>query len=195
MYVIKKDDGKTYVLVRDGKTYVSTISKTGTTTLTIYTPDGALVKSATITINNTSYKTDANGKVTLTGTYDKPVTFSIVYNTNYRKTISTKYGTNSTVNLEQHYLLTVTATGFTGSTDATVTTTIGSAVYTGSQSIYVKKGTSVTVAITCGYYYYGSYVKVDGTSTSKASYTFTMDKAHTITFTNGTYYDPNSGGT
>ena len=192
MYVIKKDDGKTYVLVRDGKTYVS-MEKTATTTLTIYTPDGALVKSANVTINNTSYKTDANGKVTLTGTYFKPVTFNVVYNTNYRKTISAKYGVNSTVNLEQHYLLTVTATGFTGSNSATVTTTIDSVVYKGSQSIYVKKGTSVTVAIECGTYYYGSYVKVDGTSTGKASYTFTMDKAHTITFTNGTYQDQNAG--
>lgn len=194
MYVRRKDN-KTYLYIREGKPYVSTVSLKETSVITVYLPDGTLLTNASIILNGTTCMTDTNGSVSLTGEKDKPVKFQILYNENFTGEVETKFGVDANVSLIEMYLLTVTATGFRGSGDATVTTTIGSTKYTGSQLLYVKKGTSVTINITCGYYYYGSYVKVDGASTDKASYTFTMDKAHTITFTNGTYYDPNSGGT
>lgn len=193
MYVLKKD-GKHYVhTLSDGLTYINTANIEGTTAFTIYMPDGTLLTNASVTVNDTAYTTDANGKVYLTGEYDKPVMFDIVHENNYKGSVQTTYGTDETITLIQWFLLTVTASGFRYSSYFTITTTIDGVSYTGSQSIYVPAGTSVTVrSVDNGnggleYSYHSAYVKVDGTSTGTQKHTFTMDADHTITFTDGKY--------
>lgn len=193
MYVAKKDDGKTYVYIRNGKTYVSTLSLKATSALTIYMPDGALLTNASVTINGETLMTDGLGKVYVQGAKGKNASFDIVYNESYMTTVKVSYGEDAEVYLEKCFLLTVTATGFTYSQYFTVTTTIKNAQYKGSLSVWLPEGTSVTVTNTGSGYYYGSYVNLDGKNTKKATYTFTMDTDHTVTFTNGYYNDPNAG--
>lgn len=192
MYVMKKDDGKTYVYVRNGKTYVNTLPLVDESILTVYMPDGTLLTNASVTVNGTAMQTDGAGKIYLQGTKGKMVHLDVKYNESYMAKASAVYGEDVMVNLEQLYLLTVTATGFTYSDYFTVTTTINGVDYVGSMSVYLKPNTSVTIKNvgydsfpSDGYYYHSSYVKVDGTNTGKASHTFTMDSDHAITFTNG----------
>lgn len=199
MYVAKKDDGKTYVYIRNGKTYVSTLSLKATSSLTLYMPDGTLLTNASVVINGVTLLTDDMGKVYMNGAKGKNASFDIVHNEMYMTTVEVSYGEDARVYLEKCYLLTVTATGFTYSQYFTVTTTIENAQYEGSLSVWLPEGTSVTVTNTGSTVgtvkYYGSYVNLDGTNTKKTSYTFTVTQDHVVTFTKGYSYDSNSGGT
>lgn len=190
MYIAKKDDGKTYVYVRDGKTYVSTVSLKDTSMITMYLPDGTLLTNASITLNGIACMTDSNGRVSVTGEKDKPVKFQIWYNENFMGEVETKFGIDASVSLKELYLLTVAATGFTYSDKFTITTTVDGVSHTGSLSMYLAPNTSVTVKAndTSGEsdWSYTTYVKLDGTNTKKWNYTFTMDTNHDVTFTNGT---------
>ena len=199
MYVAKKDDGKTYVYVRNGRTYVSTLSLKATSALTIYMPDGTLLTNANVVINGETLLTDGLGKVYVEGVKGKKASFDIVHNEMYMATVEVSYGEDARVYLEKCYLLTVTATGFTYSNKFTITTTVDGASYTGSLSLYVKPNASVTVTAqdTSGEsdWLYSTYVKLDGTNPKKQSYTFTMDTNHDVTFTNGTRSYIGGGGT
>lgn len=189
MYVMKKDDGKTYVYIRNGRTYVNTLSLKATSALTIYMPDGTLLTNANVVINGETLLTDGLGKVYVEGVKGKKASFDIVYNEMYMATVEVSYGEDASVHLVQMHLLTVTATGFTYSEKFTITTTISGVSYIGSLSVYLTPDTSVTVTAqdTSGEadWNYTTYVKLDGTNTKKRSYTFTMDTSHDITFTNG----------
>lgn len=99
-YVSKKDDGKTYVYVRDGKTYVSTLSLTDTATLTVYMPDGTLLANASVTVNGTAMQTDGAGKIYLQGTKGKTVHLDVKYNEMYMATVEVSYGEDARVYLE-----------------------------------------------------------------------------------------------
>ena len=197
MYVAKKDDGKTYVYIRNGKTYVSTLSLKATSALTIYMPDGTLLTNANVVINGETLLTDGLGKVYVEGVKGKKASFDIVHNEMYMATVEVSYGEDARVYLEKCYLLTVTATGFTYSDAFTITTTVDGVSHTGSLSMYVEPNTSVTVTArdTSGEadWYYTPYVKLDGTNTKKMNYTFTMDTSHDVTFTDGTSYYIGSG--
>lgn len=199
MYVAKKDDGKTYVYVRNSKTYVNTLPLVDESVLTVYMPDGTLLTNASVTVNGTAMQTDGAGKVNLQGTKGKKVHLDVMYNEAYMTKASVVYGEDAQAHLEQMYLLTVTATGFTYSDKFTITTTVDGASYTGSLSMYLKPNTSVTVKAvdTSGEsdWLYSTYVKLDGTNTKKQSYTFTMDTNHDVTFTNGTRSYIGGGGT
>lgn len=190
MYVMKKDDGKTYVYVRNGKTYVSTLPLTDTATLTVYMPNGTTLANASITVNGVAMQTDGAGKVYLQGTKGKTLYLDIVYNEMYMAIAQAIYGEDAQIHLKQLYLLTVTATGFTYSDKFTITTTVDGVSHTGSLSMYLAPNTSVTVKAndTSGEsdWSYTTYVKLDGTNTKKWNYTFTMDTNHDVTFTNGT---------
>ena len=197
MYVMKKDDGKTYVYIRNGKTYVSTLSLKATSALTIYMPDGTLLTNASVVINGETLITDSLGKIYVEGEKNTNASFDIVHNEMYMATVEVSYGEDARVYLEKCYLLTVTATGFTYSNKFTITTTVDGASYTGSLSLYVKPNASVTVTAqdTSGEAsnHYTTYVKLDGTNTKEMSYTFTMDTSHDITFTNGSSIYVGSG--
>lgn len=189
MYVMKKDDGKTYVYVRNGRTYVSTLHIKGSSAITIYMPNGTPLTNASVTVNGTAMQTDGAGKIYLQGTKGKMVHLDVKYNESYMAKVSACYGEDVTVNLVMMYLLTVTATGFTYSDKFTITTTVDGVSYTGSLSMYVKPNASVTVKAvdTSGEYdfLYSTHVKIDGTNTKKMNYTFTMDTSHDVTFTDG----------
>ncbi len=190
MYVAKKDDGKTYVYIRNGKTYVITLLSKVTSALTLYMPDGTLLTNASVVINGETVITDSLGKIYVEGAKGTNASFDIVYNEMYMATVKVSYGEDASVHLVQMHLLTVTATGFTYSEKFTITTTINGVSYTGSLSMYLAPNTSVTVTAQDtsdeADWYYMTYVKLDGTNTKKGSYTFTMDTSHDITFTNGT---------
>lgn len=195
MYVMKKD-GQHYVYVRDGKTYVNSLFIKGASALTIYMPDGSLLTDAYVTVNGVAYTTDSEGKVYLTGEYGKSAAYSIVNADGYTAEVRVTYGTDTAVTLKL-FVLTVDAESGAYYKYYTITTTIGSDSYTGSITKEVTPGTSITIKAVGGsssdYSYYNSYVVVDGTSTGKTSYTFTMDADHDITFTDGTYYYIGSG--
>lgn len=193
MYVMKKDDGKTYVYVRNGRTYVSTLIIQGISAITVYMPSGTPLTNASVTVGGLPTTTDGNGKVFVSGEKGQKSSLNIVYDGVYTGSVVVTFGEDAQVSLAEIYLLTVTATGFTYSQYFTVTTTIGDAQYEGSIAVRVPFGTSVTIKNTGDAYYTGSYVILDGTNTKKATYTFTMTADHTVTFTNGTYYDPNAG--
>lgn len=190
MYVAKKDDGKTYVYIRNGKTYVSTLSLKATSALTIYMPDGTLLTNASVTVDGIPTTTDSNGNVYMSGDKGKKVSLDIIHNESYKTKVICVFGEDAEAHLEHLYLLTVTATGFTYSDKFTITTTVDGVSHTGSLSMYVEPNTSVTVTArdTSGEadWYYTTYVKLDGTNTKKMNYTFTMDTNHDVTFTNGT---------
>lgn len=191
MYVMKKDDGKTYVYVRNGRTYVSTLSLKATSALTIYMPDGTLLTNANVVINGETLLTDGLGKVYVEGVKGKKASFDIVHNEMYMATVEVSYGEDASIHLVQMHLLTVTSTGFKYSNKFTITTTINGVSYTGSLSMYLAPDTSVNIASVgksgYEYAYENAYVKVDGVSTGKESHTFTMDADHAITFTDGQY--------
>ena len=187
MYV-KKEDGKTYVYVRGGLTYVSAAFIESTTVLRIYMPDGSLLTNASVTVNDAAYTTDADGRVYLSGEYGQPASLSVMNADGYTGQVRVSYGTDAAVTLRM-YLLTVIASGFQYSDYFTVTTTVDGESCTGSQELYLPAGASVTVKAVgssdSSWRYDGSAVAVDGVSTGKTSYTFTMDADHTITFTDG----------
>ncbi|MBQ6713153.1 MAG: hypothetical protein IJN28_05145 [Selenomonadales bacterium] len=189
MYVAKKDDGKTYVYIRNGKTYVSTLSLQATSVLTIYMPDGTLLTNASVVINGETLITDSLGKIYVEGEKNTNASFDIVYNEMYMATVEVSYGEDASVHLVQMHLLTVTATDFTYSEKFTITTNINGVSYIGSLSVYLAPDTSVTVTAqdtsSDADWIYMTYVKLDGTNTKKGRYTFTMDTSHDITFTNG----------
>ena len=190
MYVMKKDDGKTYVYVRNGRTYVSTLSLKATSALTIYMPDGTLLTNASVTVGGIPKTTDSNGNVYMSGDKGKKVSLDIIHNESYKTKVICVFGEDVEAHLKQLYRLTVTATGFEYSYAFTITTTVDGVSHTGSLSMYVEANTSVTIkAVDTSYeadWYYTTYVKLDGTNTKKQSYTFTMDTNHDVTFTNGT---------
>lgn len=190
MYVMKKD-GQHYVYVRDGKTYVSTVSLKDTSMITVYLPDGVLLTNASITLNGVACMTDSNGIVSVTGEKGKPVKFQIWYNENFTGEVETRFGVDASVSLIEIYLLTVTATGFKYSNKFTITTTINGVSYTGSLSMYLAPNTSITIKSVgesgYDYSYSKAYVIVDGTSIGKSTHTFTMDTDHVITFEDGVY--------
>lgn len=189
MYVMKKDDGKTYVYVRNGRTCVSTLHIKGISAITVYMPNGTTLTNASVTVDGIPTTTDGNGKVYMSGEKGKKVSLDIIHNESYKTKVICVFGEDAEAHLELLYLLTVTATGFTYSDKFTITTTVDGASYTGSLSLYVKPNASVTVKAvdTAGEYdySYSTYVKLDGTNTRKMNYTFTMDTSHDITFTNG----------
>ena len=197
MYVAKKDDGKTYVYIRNGKTYVSTLSPKATSALTIYMPDGTLLTNASVTVGGIPTTTDSNGKVFVSGEKGQKASINIVYDEVYIGSVVVTFGEDTEVHLKQLYRLTVTATGFTYSDKFTITTTVDGVSHTGSLSMYVESNTSVTIKAvdTSGDsdWSYSTYVKLDGTNTKKTNYTFTMDTSHDVTFTDGTSYYIGSG--
>ena len=197
MYVMKKDDGKTYVYVRNGRTYVSTLDIKGISAITVYMPNGTLLTNASVTVNGIPTTTDSNGNVYMSGDKGKKVSLDIIHNESYKTKVICVFGEDAEVHLEHLYLLTVTSTGFTYSDKFTITTTVDGVSHTGSLSMYVEPNTSVTVkaADTSGEYdySYSTYVKLDGTNTKKMNYTFTMDTSHDVTFTDGTSYYIGSG--
>lgn len=192
MYVQQKN-GTHGVYVRNGRTYVSTLDIKGISAITVYMPNGTLLTNASVTVDGIPTTTDGNGKVYMSGDKGKKASLDIVYDGMYTGSVVVTYGEDAQVSLLETYLLTVTATGFTYSQYFTVTTTIGDTQYEGSIAVRVPFGTSVTIKNTGDTYYTGSYVILDGTNTKKATYTFTMVADHTVTFTNGIYYDPNAG--
>ena len=197
MYVMKKDDGKTYVYVRNGRTYVSTLHIKGISAIMVYMPNGTPLTNASVTVDGIPTTTDGNGNVYMSGEKGKKASLDIVYDGTYTGSVVVTYGEDKEVHLNQLYLLTVTATGFTYSDKFTITTTVDGVSHTGSLSIYVEPNTSVTVkaADTSGdsNWSYSTYVKLDGTNTKKTNYTFTMDTSHDVTFTDGTSYYIGSG--
>lgn len=189
MYVMKKDDGKTYVYIRNGRTYVSTLHIKGSSAIAVYMPNGTLLTNASVTVDGIPTTTDSNGNVYMSGDKGKKASLNIVYDGVYTGSVVVTFGEDAEAHLKQLYLLTVTATGFTYSDKFTITTTVDGASYTGSLSLYVKPNASVAVTAqdtsSDADWNYTTYVKIDGTNTKKGSYTFTMDTSHDITFTNG----------
>ncbi len=192
MYVMKKD-GQHYVYVRNGRTYVSTLHIKGSSAIAVYMPNGTLLTNASVTVDGIPTTTDGNGKVYVSGDKGKKASLDIAYDGMYAGSAVVTYGEDTQVSLTEPYLLTVTAKGFAYSQYFTVTTTVGDTQYEGSISVRVPFGTSVTVKNTGDTYHSGSYVILDGTNTKKVTHTFTMIADHTVTFTDGTYYDPNAG--
>jgi hypothetical protein len=187
---MKKDDGKTYVYVRNGRTYVSTLHIKGSSAIAVYMPNGTLLTNASVTVNGIPTTTDGNGNVYMSGDKGKKVSLDIIHNESYKTKVICVFGEDAEAHLKQLYRLTVAATGFTYSDKFTITTTVDGVSHTGSLSMYLAPNTSVTVKAndTSGEYdwSYSTYVKLDGTNTKKWNYTFTMDTNHDVTFTNGT---------
>lgn len=190
MYVMKKDDGKTYVYVRNGRTCVSTLHIKGISAITVYMPNGTLLTNASVTVGGLPTTTDSNGNVFVSGEKGQKASINIVYDEVYIGSVVVTFGEDTEAHLKQLYRLTVAATGFTYSDKFTITTTVDGVSYTGSLSMYLAPNTSVTVKAndTSGEsdWSYTTYVKLDGTNTKKWNYTFTMDTNHDVTFTNGT---------
>ena len=182
--------GEIYMVKFGDKDYCFAYKKPVSSVLTI-TADGAALANADIVMNGITYTTNANGQITLTGNYGDVLNCEFSYNNKeYGGTATVVFnGNNYTIEL---VLNTVTLTVQRYETRYQKLTTIyNGTTYSNEVTLQVVKGSSVRV-YSGGNWDYTGAIKVNGTSSGKTDYTFTVTKDTTVTTTQP--YDNSSGG-
>lgn len=182
--------GEIYMVKFGDKDYCFAYKKPVSSVLTI-TADGTVLANADVVMNGTTYTTNASGQITLTGNYSDVLNCEFGYNNKeYVGTAEIVFdGNNYTVNLVYN---TVTLTVKRYETRyQTLITIYNGTTYKNEVTLQVVKGSSVRV-YSGGNWDYTGAIKVNGTSSGKTDYTFTVTKDTTVTTTQP--YDDSSCG-
>ena len=170
--------------------YYVKFKRTVTIIITVKKPDGSVLANTNVTVNGSTKTTNSSGQISLSGNYGDTIQYNFVVSGYASKNLNLTFGVdgNQTINLTSIFTLTITRYETRWQT---LTTIINGTSYSNEQTLQVAAGTSIRV-VSGGNWSYTGFIIVNGSSSNKTDYTFTMPAQNT-TVTTTQPYDVSTG--